>query len=79
MTFRKLFVTSLSLAFVEQCQAIDQLAADWFLKDEFIVNETASAEDLLASFKDAAIAYKPVAEPVKLLGDRFDWRHYNDN
>ena len=78
----KLFATALSLLFVmQQGQAVNvkELDANWFLKDTSqTAIESASAEDLLATFSDStgALTKAPDAIPVKLLGDRFDFRHY---
>ena len=78
----KLFVTALSLLFMmQQGQAVNvkELDANWFLKDTSAsAIENASAEDLLATFSDSTgtLTKAPDAVPVKLLGDRFDFRHY---
>ncbi len=80
----KLFVTALSLLFVmQQSQAVNvkELDDKWYLKDSSAsAMENASAEDLLATFSDStgALTKAPEAIPVKLLGDRFDFRHYQD-
>ena len=80
----KLFVTALSLLFmIQQGQAVNvkELDANWFLKDTSAsAIENASAEDLLATFSDSTgtLTKAPDAVPVKLLGDRFDFRHYQD-